>query len=39
MTCAVCGRKPFKQFIREDKIVCYLCRDIFDTGVKKIKDQ
>lgn len=34
MTCAICGRNTLKQFIREDKILCYVCRDIYDKGKK-----
>ena len=36
MTCAVCGRSTLKQFVREDKILCYICRDIFDKGIEKV---
>jgi hypothetical protein len=37
MVCAICkDRKCLKQFVREDMILCYVCRDIYDRGVAKI---
>jgi hypothetical protein len=36
MTCAVCGRITFKQFIREDIILCYICKNIYDKIKNKI---
>lgn len=30
MTCAICKRNTLKQFIREDLILCYVCKDIYD---------
>ena len=35
MTCAVCKRNTYKQFIREDNILCYVCRDIYDKAKNK----
>lgn len=37
MTCAVCRRNVFKQFIREDMILCYICCRIFDSVKNKNK--
>jgi hypothetical protein len=36
MTCAVCRRNTFKQFIREDIILCYICKNIYDKVKNKI---
>jgi hypothetical protein len=39
MTCATCKRNTYKQFIREDNILCYVCRDIYDKAkIKNIKN-
>lgn len=35
MTCAVCKRNAFKQFVREEMILCYICSRIYDAGIKK----
>jgi hypothetical protein len=35
MTCGICGRKTFKQFIREDIILCYECKNIYDKEKNK----
>lgn len=36
MTCAICKRNTLKQFIREELILCYVCRDIYDKVKNKI---
>lgn len=37
MTCAICKRNAFKQFIREDMILCYICSRIYDSTLNKCK--
>lgn len=34
MVCAICSRKTVKQFVREDMILCYVCRNLFDSSIK-----
>lgn len=35
MTCAICKRNVFKQYVREDMILCYICAKIYDSGKNK----
>lgn len=32
MTCAVCKRNCIKQFVREDMILCYVCKVVYDNA-------
>ena len=40
MVCAICNdRKCLKQFVREDRILCYVCKDMYDRAKLKFSEK
>lgn len=39
MSCAICKKNTLKQFIREDMIVCFVCKNVYDSSKLKISQK
>lgn len=39
MVCAVCKKSCIKQFVREDFILCYVCKNVYDNATLKASEK